>query len=288
MGGTIHAFQIYYNEPTRLSLDPDFEPLDNLANERPDWYEYWPIRRFFEANPVLDEDAYYGFFSPQFFNKTLLRGRQVIDFARQAGDADVITFSPFPCHGAVYYNVFEHGANAFPGFLDASTQFLRHLDPEFRPEAVINDSRDTVYCNFFLAKPRFWNGWLRIFNRAFDLAENDRTGLGEVLRRPISYAGKPTEMKIMVLERMASFLLASGAFSIRNYPPFSMPLTAQFGGRLQEVQALDRLKIAYREGGDGQLMRDFLERRNALLAAVRITENLNQRPRSQAPSGHAG
>ena len=39
--------------------------LDNLRNERPDWREYWPIRRFLlEGTP--DPDAFYGFFSPRF------------------------------------------------------------------------------------------------------------------------------------------------------------------------------------------------------------------------------
>jgi hypothetical protein len=27
-------------------MEPGYRMLDNLANERPDWYEYWPIRRF--------------------------------------------------------------------------------------------------------------------------------------------------------------------------------------------------------------------------------------------------
>jgi len=32
-----------------------------------------------------------------------------MDFLRQAGDADIVTFSPFPCHAAVFVNVFEQG-----------------------------------------------------------------------------------------------------------------------------------------------------------------------------------
>ena len=40
----IYAYQIYYSEQTRDALDPGFLPLDNLANPRPDWREYWPIR----------------------------------------------------------------------------------------------------------------------------------------------------------------------------------------------------------------------------------------------------
>src|SRR5450631_3293085 len=42
----LHLFQILNHYTPRGDLDPGFEVLDNSSNERPDWYEYWPIRRF--------------------------------------------------------------------------------------------------------------------------------------------------------------------------------------------------------------------------------------------------
>jgi hypothetical protein len=56
----IRAFQIFYDEKTRASLDRDFEPLDNTDSERADWYEYWPIRNWLSRNE-LNESSYYGF-----------------------------------------------------------------------------------------------------------------------------------------------------------------------------------------------------------------------------------
>jgi hypothetical protein len=268
----IYAFQIFYNDATRASLDPDFEPLDNSACERPDWYEYWPMRNYFLAN-ALDESAYYGFFSPLFFQKTQLSGKQVMEFASQASEADAITFSPHPCHGACFYNVFEQGANCLPGFLDVATQFLRDLDPAIRLDALVNDSRNTVYSNYFLAKPRFWNLWNGVFNRLFELAETPGPPLHEALNRPVEYAkddgeAKPAQMKIMVMERVVSLMLAPGAFKTKNYPPFAMPLTAPFAGRLADLVALDALKIAYTETGDRQFLRLFVEQRDKLLASA--------------------
>ena len=273
MPSAVHAFQIFYNEATRASLDPGFEPLDNLANERPDWYEYWPIRRFLQSD-ALDDDALYGFFSPLFRSKTGLSGKQVIEFAQQAGDAEVVTFSPHPCHGAVFYNVFEQGANVFPGFLDAVMPFLRELDPQIRLDALVNDSRNTVYSNYFLAKPRFWRAWRNVFEHAFALAEAGDTPAGQALTRPVGYAKsdgrvKPAQVKIMLLERIPSLMLAWGDFRIANYAPFAIPLTEQFEGRLAELQELDRLKIAYTSGGDRQQLNEFVRRRDGLLAAVR-------------------
>jgi hypothetical protein len=268
----VRAFQIFYNDATRASLDPDFEPLDNTANERPDWYEYWPIRRYFLANK-LEDSVWYGFFSPLFFQKTRLSGKQVFAFAQQAGDADVITFSPHPCHGAAFWNVFEQGANVIPGFLDAATPFLQTIDPAIRLDALVNDSRNTVYANYFLAKPAFWDRWYGVFDRMFGLAETPGSPLHGLLNKAIEYTkdggeSKPAQMKIMIMERVVSLMLASRAFRIRNYPPFEMPLSAPFVGRTADLVALDALKIAYAETGGERYLRLFIEKRDDLLASV--------------------
>ena len=61
----MHTYQILNHYTSRQELDPGFEVLDNSSNERPDWYEYWPIRKFLQ-NEALDENAFYGFLSPKF------------------------------------------------------------------------------------------------------------------------------------------------------------------------------------------------------------------------------
>ena len=68
----IHIHQIYYNEKTAAQLDPGFIALDNTSNERPDWFELWPILNFLRNTPLQD-GHWYGFLSPGFFSKTALR-----------------------------------------------------------------------------------------------------------------------------------------------------------------------------------------------------------------------
>lgn len=270
VSSSIRAFQIYYDAATRAGLDPDFEPLDNSGNERPDWYEYWPMRKFFHGRE-LDAQTHYGFVSPLFFSKTGLTGRQVRAFAAQAADADVITFSPHPCHASCFYNVFEQGANCFPGFLEVAGRFLREVAPQVRLEQVVNDSRTTVYSNYFLAKRGFWAEWNALFNGLFERAESPASPLYEALNRPVEYvkndgAAKPAQVKIMIMERMASLLLATRPFTVRNYPPFEMPLSAPFVGHLPELIALDALKIAYAQTRDPHTLRQYVERRDKLAA----------------------
>ena len=101
----MHAVQIYQilNHYTpREELDPGFMVLDNSANERPDWFEYWPIRRFLR-NEALDENTFYGFLSPKFKLKTSLGSAAVREFILAAGPAvDVVLLSP-SIHNSAYY-----------------------------------------------------------------------------------------------------------------------------------------------------------------------------------------
>ena len=86
-------YQIFYNESTQKSNDPGFLPSDNLSNERPDWSEYWPIRRFFTGR-TLSPDTYYGFLSPKFHQKTGLSAQDVRTFLVDCTD-DLVLLSPF-------------------------------------------------------------------------------------------------------------------------------------------------------------------------------------------------
>lgn len=85
----LHIHQIFYSDDTRRTLDPGFIPLDNLANERPDWREYWPIRKFLS----------------------------------------------------------------------------------FDITGLLTDSRNTMFCNYFVVTGRFWRAWFSIKEKMFAICE---------------------------------------------------------------------------------------------------------------------
>src|SRR5450830_1913998 len=90
----INIFQIFYSEKTKSENDHGFKGLDNLANPRPDWREYWSIRDYL-INNTLNEDEYYGFFSPKFKGKTNLDAADVHEFIKHhAEEAEIFLFSP--------------------------------------------------------------------------------------------------------------------------------------------------------------------------------------------------
>ena len=86
----IFIYQIlnHYTKPE--DLDPGFLVLDNSSNERPDWFEYWPIRKFL-LNETLDEESFYGFLSPKFKQKTNLSAAAAREFVGLEGSTtDVV------------------------------------------------------------------------------------------------------------------------------------------------------------------------------------------------------
>ena len=98
----LHVHQILNHYTPRQALDPGFVVLDNSANERPDWFEYWPIRKFL-LDEALDENAFYGFLSPKFRVKTNLSAAAGarLHRARRSRHRRLL-FSP-SIHNSAYY-----------------------------------------------------------------------------------------------------------------------------------------------------------------------------------------
>jgi hypothetical protein len=275
----MHIYQILNHYTSRQDLDPGFGVLDNSANERPDWFEYWPIRKFLLGQP-LDESAFYGFLSPKFALKTGLSAAAVHDFIRASDAAvDVVLLSPSIHNSAYYWNVFDHGDSEHPGLKNISRQLLRRLQLPIDLDALVSDSRNTVHSNYFIAKPRFWRAWLAINEAMYGIAESTADALGKALRSPTSYrGGSAVQMKIFIMERMATLLLTKDAsFTPRVRDPFAAHSRLY---KLPVALVCDALKIAYATQGRGQYRDVFLlvsGLRKLLSFAVRMGAGLGFR-----------
>jgi hypothetical protein len=272
----VHVHQILNYYTPREALDPGFLVLDNSSNERPDWYEYWPMRKFLREQP-LDENAFYGFLSPKFRVKTNLSAAQVREFiARADPETDAFLFSPSIHNSAYYWNVFEHGESEHPGLLGVAAGFFARIDPAARLDELVCDSRNTVHSNYFVAKPRFWRAWLEVNERLFAIAEDPADRLGEELRAPTAYRGSAeVQMKIFIMERTATWLLCrDAAFRAQARDPFAARSRIY---KLPLAVVCDALKIAYATQGRGQYKDVFLmvqRVRGVLNFQVRMGEQL--------------
>jgi hypothetical protein len=252
-----HIYQILNHYTSRQELDPGFEVLDNSVNERPDWFEYWPIRKYL-LNEALDENSFYGFLSPKFNLKTSLSSAAVREFIVAADStAEVVLLSPSIHNSAYYWNVFEHGDAEHPGLKAVAARLLGRLNLPSDLDSLVSDSRNTVHSNYFIAKPRFWRAWLAINEKLFAIAETPADALGEALRTPTAYrGGSHVQMKIFVMERMATWLLTvdrSFAACVRD--PFVARARIY---KLPLAIVCDALKIAYSTQGRTQYRDVFL------------------------------
>lgn len=267
----LECYQIAYSAQTLAMIEPGYRVLDNLPNERPDWYEYYPIRRFLLEQPLQD-DVHYGFFSPKFASKTGLAYASVVEHAQRAGpDVDVVLFSPQPDMGAFFLNVFEQAETFDPGFIDAAQAWLQHaglLGSDQVPlRGLVMDSRHIVFSNYFVAKPAFWREWLRFNESLYRICEHGPEPLRSQLTMPTTYTGD-AQRKVFIQERTASLLLVlQGHWKAHPVNPFDMAWSrSRFGDHPEMAFMSDALKRAHRDTGHASALEAFARVRDRFLA----------------------
>jgi hypothetical protein len=254
----IHLYHIAYSQETLQSAPAEFLILDNLKNERPDWFEYWPIRNFLNSS-VLNENDFYGFFSPKFSLKTGLNAASVRQFvASDGGISDCYIISPQPDMGAFYLNVFEQGEAFDNGTMATIQAAANEAGLNLLIEGLVMDSRRVVFSNYFLARPTFWRAWLNFNEIIFSHAENENTELGNLLREPTSY--NDVQRKVFIQERTASLLLATNPhWKCVRYNPFKLAWSGTPLNQFPlEAVISDALKIAYTETRDQEYLSAYI------------------------------
>ncbi len=265
----VHLYQIAYSPATLAALQPGFLLLDNLDNPRPDWFEYWPVRRHL-LESTLDESAFYGFFSPKFGAKTGLAHDQVQQFvAAHAARADVLLFSPQPDMGAFFLNVFEQGETFDPGLIDACERWLHAIGRPAPLRQLVMDSSQVVFSNYFVARPAFWREWLALNEALFAACEGPASPLRDALCHVTSYPGA-AQRKVFLQERMASLLLATQPrWRSVAHNPFGMAWsTARFREHPTDAYISDALKMAWRERRYPQYLQAFVDVRERFRAGA--------------------
>lgn len=264
--------QIFYSDETRAKLEPGYIPLDNVG-QRPDWAEYWPMRNVL-LNASLDENTFYGVLSPRFKDKTGLESRQVLEFVASApDDADVLLFPVFYPDGARYENTFIQGVVHHPNIWPVFVEMARRLAPGVDLQTLVMDASQVQFCNYFIAKPRFWRRWFSLAETIFQSAEQWRTGewptaYGEALNTATLHRGtEGYECKVFVMERLVSLILATE-------PQWRVHLfeglkPAQTGAQLNaDLLRLDQLKTSLRQADTPQTRQAYAELRETVFGTL--------------------
>jgi hypothetical protein len=272
----VHIFQIFYSEDTRKMLDPGYIPFDNLSNERPDWREYWPIRRFLK-NTELREGDFYGFFSPKFREQTGLSAEEVKQFIES--DYDVISFLYVFDQSCGFVNVFEQGEPHHKGLFSLTQRFLDEIGYGAQLDNLVMDSRHTIFSNYFVAKPAFWREWFHLSEKLFHIAEQGAPGrLKDELNASARHGSLQVPAKVFIMERIASLMLATSPhWRIKPYNPFILPPSiAVISSFMLELIILDSLKIAYNTVRHPQYASAFAQVRESL--GRKVEERMKMSP----------
>ena len=216
----------------------------------------------------MDEDRFYGFLSPRFWEKTGLTPDELQRFAESAADdVDVLTFSPQADMGAFFLNVFEQAEAFDPGFSATAQAFFDEIRLPVSVESLLMDSRHIVFSNYLLAKPRFWRTWLALNEKLFALCEQGPSSpMQAELLRPTGYADG-VQRKVFLAERLASVLLSlDPSFRTVRHPMALATWSAsRLGGLQDEAIISDALKAALRETGQPEYRAAFARLRDRII-----------------------
>jgi hypothetical protein len=261
--------QIFYDEVSRTGLGPGFIPLDNTANERPDWYELWPIRKFLHGT-TLQPDAWYGFLSPRFSSKTGLTAQHVSAFLDALPDkTEVLLLSHSWDQIAYYQNVFEQGEAFHPGLVASTQAFLDASGIVFDAATSVSHSLSGVFSNYVIAKPRFWWRWRALADQLFDYAEHGTEPSAIELRNTRTLYGEVAavaRLAVFLQERLATLALMRETFDVVSFFPSDRgAIFTQLFGTAPETRGLlrecDLLKQRYTATGDVKYLAQYRARR---------------------------
>lgn len=265
------VYQIYYDTATRQSVEPGFIPLDNMANERPDWFELWVIRNFLNQNH-LDPQGWYGFLSPSFRHKTGVSSEQVQALLRFADSGSDVALIPFAWEQSAFFrNPFEQGEVFHPGITRLVQGFLDHLQIDIQVDRLLTHTGNFTFSNYVIARPAYWRKWLFLANAFFEFVEHHPSPLAQALRGTTSYGSQAHQapIKTFIQERFTALILADSDFKIAT---FDISATAPIFERLFEptphtrglLQSCDFLKKRYLAHGAAEDLTLYLNLRERI------------------------
>ena len=274
MPNSPQIFQICYAPEVRPRLDPGFQITGDESNPRPEWFEYWHIRNFLKSE-ILDENTFYGFLSPRFKEKTNLRSDQVYRFIERHSDSDVILFSPYLDQSALFLNIIEQAWFAHPELKAIFSEICKRYFKNVDHETLVTTTDNTVFCNYFVAKPDFWARWFTICESIYHLVEDGRDPLGVQIAGRTRYKTSLTPMRTFVMERIATLLLCTeNHWKAVTHPSFrcsvgKMPAAQQTSALL----ALDALKRVFVLSNNPEYLYAYFKLRQVLLSAGHIADS---------------
>lgn len=215
---------IFYDERTAGLIPDGFAGLSNTNPDRPDLFEIEPILKYLGKHEINDND-YYGFFSPRIFEKTGLSHGDIREITNsEIEKSDIVSLSSGPIYLSNFNNPVIQADRSHGDFANRFNALFSRIDPNNSLNCRQFSHSDVpqqyfLLSHYFIARGSFWRIWADYIASALSEESHDenlRSMLGESCRYP-DRDGNYTYM-IFVLERLAGLIAFS--YRLRIYEAF--------------------------------------------------------------------
>jgi hypothetical protein len=254
-------FQIYFQGEQRSQIDSAFVAYDN-AEKTTEVLELDVFRRL-NGSASVRSLSHWGAVSWRFFEKTGLRGRELVDHIRSNPEVDLWYCNPYPYLEALFPNFWVHGATTHPGLLELASEFFAAANLPGQDLHRIEPSRHFSAANYFVGTPAFWSAYLPFINQALADAESNLSSVSlEKLHSseadPRHWHHGATYVPFIVERLLPTFLRGPGSqLNIRRYP-----IPREEAKLNDELRLLRALKDQAVVGESRNLALQWMDRRN--------------------------
>lgn len=212
---------IYYNQDTRACISHDFIPLDNCKPKRPELFEIEPILRFI-TDSELENDSFYGFFSPRLFEKTGLSSDDIFPIDEDTFKKhDVVSISPHPISGRWLKNPIHQGKQhgGFRWRFDCLVSEAKISTSEIQEEFIYGTPNPEyfLYSHYFWATGKFWKKWAEKIQNILEMESSDNTFRAIINSRCSYKETNQYNYLVFLLERVAGLLAFSNKSPVAEY-----------------------------------------------------------------------
>lgn len=205
----IKVRQIYFEKEQADKVSENCVPYYNPSNSKSDLFlEYGVIlKSYFDGFYKQGDLA--GVLSWRFSQKSRKSERIFFDFIRQNPGYDVYFLNPFFEQVVMYDSVWKQGDKTnHPGLMEITDLIFEKVGYDFKTSDVSNSVADTLYCNYWIGTPSFWEKYIAFTKPIHDyIAENDQDH--EIMGKLKSIAPYhyPVTYIPFIMERLFSTLL---------------------------------------------------------------------------------
>jgi hypothetical protein len=255
------VFQIFFDPGQRSALDPAFVSYDN-ASRTTERLEFDVFQRL-AASASVQTLTHWGAVSWRFFEKTGLRGRELLNLVRESPEVDLWYCNPYPYLEALFPSYWYQGHTTHPGLRDVASAFFEAASLPSEDLLRLEAADCFSAANYFIGSPRFWASYLPFISSALDAADRNMTPAARARLRspeadPKGWHHGAGYLPFIIERLLPTFLRGPGAHLVTRR--YAVPREeAKLNDELRRLRAMKDQAVAQRSD---IVAREWMELRN--------------------------